>query len=624
MAPCPYCGKLNQPSTGFCIHCGEPTDSESVSLHAGTLPSSSVTQTTGDAGLSIMREPEQKRTELFLGVAILVGIVGFALFFSAQQSAMSRHYRAGIEAMQKRDLSRGLGELQLAGDYLDARKLHSELGATIRRRDETYNEGLAALEKGKWWQVARLLGEVAKIDDDHLKTDALLQKARQMNGTVAYRLAPKVDGDGGLYLSYTDGSEPWRLPQSDSFALLHAFSPDARWIIYSTYNPGSARSLVLCNVVERTTYPVKMPTQYLSPIIAARFTQDASSFVVDLNDTRFTYRVPGTGNKGVEALTASEAERLLLGEIENNKEFGLYYDRWGKFTTVSVKSHGEGEGIEIDRQRAVIDGALVSPDGRYLIYRACEPMVARPDFTCTLRLADMTAAQPEPQVLVKTDLLTAKSGRWNLNAEFTRDGRHLLVVERYSSSVETRLYNLASGMWTDLGAKAGLDLASAPLVGHALPGLSGWEWGYNSLANTRRTVALTKGEGAGTTYFFARSHWITVADGGRFAVYLAGRDTNQYRGAYKLVAIPLLEAGNAGKPLLSTGRMPGEWLAYTYLLPDGYTLLSMEPPEAGDQRGLYAYDLATGESSLTVKGATDLWLAGYSSLNPDIPRFVGR
>jgi hypothetical protein len=110
-------------------------------------------------------------------------------------------------------------------------------------------------------------------------------------------------------------------------------------------------------------------------------------------------------------------------------------------------------------------------------------------------------------------------------------------------------------------------------------------------------------------------------------VYIVGRDIIASAGDYRLCASSL--TARPGTPeaasrviLIHTIRRPSEWLPFTYVLPDGQTLLSTMPPNASSAPGLYSYDLATGEANNDIPDVTDIWFPGFASLIPDIPVFT--
>jgi hypothetical protein len=141
-------------------------------------------------------------------------------------------------------------------------------------------------------------------------------------------------------------------------------------------------------------------------------------------------------------------------------------------------------------------------------------------------------------------------------------------------------------------------------------------------------VGLPEGESDWAPRFYARSHWLSVSANNTYAVYLAGRNIIVSRGEYKLYSTDLASPVGAGGAqrvaLLHTTRLPSEWLPLIHLLPDGHTILSIVPPGPGSPRGIYSYDLQSGESIMAIPQATDMWRPGFTSISPSIPTFLGK
>jgi hypothetical protein len=124
--------------------------------------------------------------------------------------------------------------------------------------------------------------------------------------------------------------------------------------------------------------------------------------------------------------------------------------------------------------------------------------------------------------------------------------------------------------------------------------------------------------------------WVAASPNDRYLLYL-GHEGSRSGGAasirnYSLYSLPFRSRlpgrdGETTHPLLSTPLPLGEWLSSVYMLPEGTTLLSTVPPRPGDERGLYTYDLQTGEHTLAVPGAVALWWPGYYTLQPDVPGY---
>jgi hypothetical protein len=647
-ASCPYCGKPNQQGTTFCIHCGRPTDDESVQelasddlRHATSISlTSKEAPGTRAATRFTWRDllTPERGLEFLLGATILLAIVGFAFFNSAQQDAKAGHYRAGLDADGKQEYERAITEFTAAGDYWDASERIEGLQEKIATRKAMYDTGAEAAAKGKWWLAASRLRQVNEIHSNYADAVDLLVQARSINGSIVYRLARSADGDGGVYVAQADGGETHRIPNTNALTMVHARSPDGKWLCYSFYS-ADGRSLMLYDIEHATAY--KLDAGLVPGVISARFKSDNQTLVVDADDLVTIYSVPVTNTTGqprsltVDPLSGGvPANNPIIPEIQGDTSLLVEREPGSDRSIVSItKSAMGGPSNNIlgtmTRQVAVeegaVDGAIFSSDMRYLLYRTCTSPNEQKDFTCALRLVDLNTESLSPGTIATIPVSAREWNRWALRGEFTMDGRHLLVTLRYGTEEDVHLYDLQTGDMERIqtivqGDQQGTQMNSGPLVAYSVQGFKSWE-GPNSLTYTRRNVMLFDGEKGWAQRFFARSHWVMVAPNDLYAVYLVGNDINVSYGNYAIFALPLSarpEGSRRPVPLLHSTRRPGEWLPNIYLLPDGQTLMAVDGPRASMPRGLYARDMETGQSTLVVPDAVEMWVPSFTTLHPEM------
>ena len=650
-ASCPYCGKPNQQDTTFCIHCGRPTDAESVEelaegdlrLATATSLNSKEAPNTRAATRFSWRDllTPERGLEFLLGATILLAIVGFAFYNSAQQEAKAGHYRAGLDADGKQEYERAITEFAAAGDYWDASDRIEGLQEKIATRKAMYDAGAEAAAKGKWWLAASRLRQVNEIHSNYADAVGLLAQARSINGTIVYRLARAADGDAGVYVAQADGGETHRIPNTNALTMVHARSPDGKWLCYSLYFAGG-RSLMLYDIEHAAAY--ELAAGLIPGVISARFTSGNQTLVVDTDDLVATYPVPPANAPGqpqaspqastVDPLSGGVSANPIIPEIQGDMSLLVEREQGSDRSIVSVSKSSVGGPFtrvlgtttqQIAIEDGTVDGAVFSRDMRYLLYRTCTSPNEQKDFTCALRLVDFTSGPLPPSTIATIPVSAREWNRWALRGEFTLDGRHLLVTLRYGTEEDIHLYSLQTGNMERIhtivqGEQHGMEMNSGPLVAYSVQGFKSWE-GPNSLTYTRRNVMLSDGEKGWAERFFALSHWVAVAPTDLYAVYLAGNDINVSYGNYVLFAVPLSarpEGSRRPVPLLHSTRRPGEWLPGIYLLPDGQTLMAVDGPRAGMPRGLYARDMETGQSTLVVPDATETWVPGFTTLHPEM------
>jgi hypothetical protein len=598
---CPFCRARNMDGAGFCIECGEPLNGREAS------DAWALVQDDPDAAESSWRE---KRLELILGTSLLFAVLGFALISFLRQEALAGHYHAGLSAAEQGDLELALSELEAAGGYLDSGKRVEETRQRVRLRDDLYGEASDAFVEGRYWAASRLLDQVNGLAPGFGVTDRMLAAAREKVGRIAYRLGPWVDGVGALYVSYSDGSDRRRVPGTGRLSEPHALSVGGEWLLYSeaewtesnipTFRRG--RTVYLYSIEGRFTRKVVALSQGESSGSNIGFTRDGMGVRIStrLNDRVFALPTDSTPGDGPlpEVVRDDNPYRhdryrtLVLESVDHGAAVTVGDERGSNRTQVAV------EPVEPD-------GAIFSQDGRYLLYRVCGPVLEGAAPGCAVRLVDLYAMQPRPATVASLPYKRDGDKRNSVTGEFTRDGKHVFVLSRYNGEIEAHLYDIAAGVLRRVDAATALE--RGPLVSLLAPGITYWVR-PNSLAYTDETVQFAIGPWSGgrdVPYYRIKSHWVEVSPGDRYAVYLAGDDVGTEVGDYRLLAVPLDNPVQPIEILRITSRLY-DWRYSGYLLPEGHTLVTLIPPSPESARGLYAYDLATGASTLLVPDAIEM------------------
>src|SRR5829696_4087795 len=116
---CLFCGKPNQPSSTFCIHCRRSLDEYSVREYARGLdydPPQDYREIASriiypDGRFSLRKLLASGRLlEFIVGVLLLLGITGFAIYATIQQSTHSEHYKRAQAAEERIDYDLALAE----------------------------------------------------------------------------------------------------------------------------------------------------------------------------------------------------------------------------------------------------------------------------------------------------------------------------------------------------------------------------------------------------------------------------------------------------------------------------------------------------------------------------------
>lgn len=574
----------------------------------------------------------ERGAEFVLGAAILLVILSFAVYSTIHQSDQSEHYGRARQAIQAHQYEQALAEYDAASGYLDTPQRSAELRNQLASRDMLYEEALDSRKAGKWWLEAVALSKVAELQPGYKDVTSQLAGVRQENGLIFYKQAAWANGihTAGLFFAWAAGGEPHHLPRSNASSTIQAVSPDSRWIVYSidlSSDPqGVPHNMLLYDLHADAVYSMLLPSASFTTPILIRFSPDSRQVWLDMGDSPFSYPLPFAVG-GPSTLVPQ-----LPDAAENAQRYGrsllLSRDAASGASTLSLKVAGPAGAsprlISVEQGR--VDGAIFSSDGHFLLYRVWSSPDNAPDSTCRLKLVDLTLQTLHADTIAGLPIRAADEMRSSLKGEFTRDGVHVLLVQRYRGDTEAHLYTLGTGnagSFSDMASdKLALALSTRPTIAEDMPGLAAWE-GSNSLASSEGTVQLAGEQVTWAKHYIAFGHWVAVSPSNMYVLYLdsdakagASGSTNH---SYSLYATPFSarQAPSAGgedqgntRLILRTSQSPLDWLSSIHLLPDGQTLLSTVPPSAGSQPGLYSYDLQTGKSTLALPGVTNLWPSG--------------
>jgi hypothetical protein len=621
---------------------GLATPSESVS---------SAAPSTRPSWLGRLLSPE-RGFEFVAGLVILLGILGFAAYVSVEQNAQYEHYRRAQEAEQRKDYALALAEYSAAGNYRDTSLRSSMVRDLVAERDKAYTIALEERKERKWWQAARSLLRVEEIQPNFKDSRSQLADVRRVNGVIFYKQVSNVQGETapGIFVAFADGGDPLALPLTNQDSTVLAVSPDSRWVAYSLsthYDPTVSRALYLYDVASRAAYPLHAPPAFFPDPIVARFAPDSQKLWVSVNRSNFSYALPAPGS-GMRALqpestsaTPSGTEyavlvrSITLRSTENvaagNEVVVVQQARPVASRDQRPGSAGGGDTRHVATEKGTVDGAVFNSNGDLLLYRVCGELDREGRYLCHLRLVDLTLRELHPYTIATIAVHGRDMQSWELTGGFTRDSRHVLLVEKLREETTVRLYSPNSGDTWTLGEEAGNMVAQAvagdSLVLMGVPGLSLWT-GKNVFGHSHGVAPLAEARAVWPQRYFALGPWVAASPSDRYLLHL-DREGSPFGGAtsiltYSLYSTPFRarlpgEDGETTRPLLSTPVPPNRWLSSLYMLPEGKTLLSTVPPTGSDQPGLYAYDLQTGEHTLAIPGAVDLWRPGFYTLQPEVP-----
>ena len=569
-------------------------------------------------------QPRSRRMEMVLGLALVAAVLGFVLFNYVRQEMQVGHYHAGIDALNNREPELAIGELQAADGYLDSAALIETAGARIEARDALYKQATELASVGKWWQVARTLLKMQEVQKSYKDSDALLARAREINGPIFYTYtsptSPFMDGTdydyngpdkAGIYKIQADGEDRRRVEDNERWMPTYALSPDGRSLVYSLPSGHAGLYNSTSQAVTRLALPA---TSIGTAIQRVDFTPDSNSLVLRTADTAYTFDVTQVTAGDIEEIEPVSQESRAEYESKQVKTLTLLTNAQ-QMTEVAIRVYTSTSPLVLATERGTVDGALFTKDQHYLMYRVCEFTSGNRTFECALKLADLTSRDLEVQTIATIPNLTLSAYDEGLLGEFTQDGEHILLFIEYRGDAETLVYDIVTGetsklepdlfaVTTGRGKRDVYVVGTDYLLDDYVPGLQSWQ-GRNSLGRTAQNLRRPTDR-----YTKVKSHWVTITPNNRFVLSLNSHISESDR-YYRLSVAPLTwnsaEAPAVGRTLFSTIALPREWLPSTRILADSYTLIASPTPDSSYIPDIHAYSLdGEGEPDVTLVEAAHL------------------
>jgi hypothetical protein len=181
------------------------------------------------------------RRELPLGLALLVAVLGWALWQGWHQQSQENGYRAAQKASAAKDWDKALELYTAADGYKDAPARAADANRLITRRDEQYGLLQAANSRGDWLVSLRQASMVSEIEPNYRDVDSLEASARghlyteALAGSVALRLDAQPQG-----LYYRTPAAWVYLVGSDRASRVLGISPDR--VVYDAPGAGNGSS----------------------------------------------------------------------------------------------------------------------------------------------------------------------------------------------------------------------------------------------------------------------------------------------------------------------------------------------------------------------------------------------
>ncbi len=224
---CPACGAANVAHATFCLECGEPLDGTPLARGTGGA------EWAAPPRRGALVRQLARRGELWLGAALILGVLGFALFDWQHQEEQAALYHTGDTAAALRHWTAAHTAFARLGDYRDAAIRATEAATQIGRRDASYQAAGEALHNNDFITAYSALSQTVAIEPDYIDAPALLAQARRavIGGALTDTVYRRVSGGKpGLYLHQANGSE-WGLPGSDAQSRIWTATADGR-IVY--------------------------------------------------------------------------------------------------------------------------------------------------------------------------------------------------------------------------------------------------------------------------------------------------------------------------------------------------------------------------------------------------------
>jgi hypothetical protein len=170
--------------------------------------------------------------ERWIGLLLVLGLVGFGLFTWWTDSTQQSAYRAGLHAETDHDWDAALAAFGRAGDYADAKTRAGNAATFAQQRNSAYSAATAAYARQDWTALIPALDQLKRTAPAYRDTPRLIEALETevytaaLSGTVALRPTAAPPG----WYAYRPGG--WRyLAGSDAQSHILAHCPDGGWVL---------------------------------------------------------------------------------------------------------------------------------------------------------------------------------------------------------------------------------------------------------------------------------------------------------------------------------------------------------------------------------------------------------
>jgi hypothetical protein len=522
---CPGCGADNPPYATFCHDCGEPLTAAAGAAHPGTAARERV---------------RARRWEVWIGVALVLVVLSYAVFDWWHREEQARQYHAGDAAVAARHWDAAVTAFSALGTYRDAPRHAANATAQVQARDRAYQTGLTAAEHANWITAYQAFSQTLAIEPDYRDTPTRFAAAAQaiphaaLAGTIYRRVS---GGPPGLYLWRATGGDE-RLPGSDEHSLVRSYGTTAGPLVYDAPIPGATpapaapfaddiynippltadRQLLL---VDTTAIEAGTPiTPTVLPAALARaglLLAGAGVLWSPAGNSAPPMFVPGyvegtvvdkayvydlASGEGRD-LTYPGAEGYILLDIGS----ATARPRWvqGDYrqahhppyqTTLYVFGDSEVRLQPVAQVAGVVYGAQLSPDGNYLVYKVISGEDGQPGTHLDLNLIDLRNPAHPVRTIVSA-MLSAGESSATLQSQIVPGTGALRVLIRHVYTADGAVGRVQLDLWSLADGTTRL-LWEGPFgrlrAGQGYTGEAYW------LAPDGQSLTLTVPEGDGTAH----------------------------------------------------------------------------------------------------------------------------
>jgi hypothetical protein len=335
------------------------------------------------------------RRELLLGMALLLGVLGWGGWQWWHQQDTMQNYRLAQEAVARQDWDQALARYTAADGYKDSEARRADAAKQVSERDRQYSLAIDSAKRDDWAAALKAVQTVQRIQPDYMPARSLAQNAEShvyreaLEGAIVRRTGATTNGKPGLY--YWTTADWVRLEKSDGVSMVRSLGVGG-CAVYDVPAPGE-------------------PTANTGPSVPGSVDLERRSVMAFLYDGSGTESIPLNfapqfydtyfcGKQGVWGLsTAGYLSRAWFDGAEGD------YQAYGSAVTATLDL--------ADYDYQVLD---LSPDGRHSLLEQLTGGMDHP--SRQLYLADGDGGNPR---LIYSDNIQIT------NANFSPDGTYLLL-----------------------------------------------------------------------------------------------------------------------------------------------------------------------------------------------------